>query len=150
MMKKRSTLLFGLCLLAVGQTSVLAAPSPFPLLPERMMMAGPHADDMPGGLRHLQLNEAQQDRVFAIQHEQASAIRKRTQTVRAAQEKLDWLAGSGRWDEGVARTVAEILADETAELALLQARMRQKLYEVLTPEQLQQLAEKPLLPPGRR
>ena len=150
MMKKRYTLLFGFCLLAVGQTSALAAPSPSLLPPERMMIAGSHADAMPGGLRHLQLNEAQQDRVFAIQHEQAPAIRKRTQAVRAAQEKLDRLAESGHWDEGVARTVAETLADQTVELALLHARIRQKLYEVLTPEQRQQLAEQPPLPLGRR
>ena len=118
-----------------------------PPLHEMMPGDGAPFEEMAfGPLRHLRLSEAQQDSVFAILHEQAPVIRSKTKAIHKAQEKLAQLAESERWDASAAKTQTDLIAKETAELALLQTHTRQKLFAVLTPEQRKQWQAKSELP----
>lgn len=95
----------------------------------------------PSFLHGVELTEAQRDKLFAISYEQMPEVRKKSRTIREAQDKLQTLAQSGQYDEASARALAETAAKEMKELALLRARADQMAYTLLTPAQRKQVEE---------
>lgn len=111
--------------------------------PERMMDDGPMGPG-PGGrgpgraasvLRHVHLDDAQDDKVFAIVHAQEPQRREQTRTLHQSHEALRALAVSGQYDENKAAALAKSAGSAMAALALLDARTEARILAVLTPEQ---------------
>ena len=90
-------------------------------------------------LQGLNLSEAQRDRVFAIMHAQAPALREQGKAVRKAREEMCALTFSGEFDEGRARAAAQKASQAMADMAMLRARTHNEVFKVLTPEQQAQL-----------
>ena len=109
--------------------------------------AGPERHGMPGGempphyLRGLNLDEGQRDKVFTIIHEQALAMRDRLKGLNRAEADLRRLTAGPDYDEGKAKTQADLVGRAMSEVALLRARIDHLIFAVLTPEQLKRLAE---------
>lgn len=95
----------------------------------------------------LDLNEAQQDKIFAIVHAQAPYLREQFKAAAKAREALHALAGADQYDDAKAAALAKDLATAEANIALQHVRTQQKLLAVLTPEQRKKQAdEKPRHP----
>ena len=90
-------------------------------------------------LRGLTLTESQRDKVFTIFHAQAPTLRENIKAARRAQEDLQRLALSARFDEAKAKSLAESCARSIGTLALLRAEGEHEIYALLTEEQRQQL-----------
>jgi len=97
-------------------------------------------DAIPPMLRHLQLTEAQQDKVFAIVHAQAPQAREFRKAIRKAYRGLHELVTGTNYDEAKAKALTDALGKATADSALLHARTHRQIFDVLTPEQRQMLA----------
>ena len=97
-------------------------------------------EDMPPMLRHVQLSEAQQDKIFAIMHAQAPQARELGKAIRKAHHGLHELVTGASYDDTKAKAAADALGKAVAESTLLHARTHRQIVEVLTPEQRQQLA----------
>jgi Spy/CpxP family protein refolding chaperone len=101
-----------------------------------------------GHLRHLDLSEAQQDKLFAITYAAEPQRRAQEKAERKAQETLRALGSSGQFDEAKANAAARDLGQAIAAGALLQARVESQVLAVLTAEQREQLRKS--RPPGGR
>lgn len=118
--------------------------------PGRMM--GPHgrpdmaqdfgAGRLPPFLRGLKLSEEQQDKVFAILHEQAPKMREQAKTARQAHTELRDLALAEQYDEARARALADSGAKAMAEMALMRMRTERQIVALLTPEQRQAMSDR--------
>lgn len=101
---------------------------------------------MPGGeppfLHGLDLNEAQQDKVFAILHAEAPYLREQGKAAYKAHEALRALSQAPQYDDAKAAALAQAAAQAMANITLQQVRTEQKLLALLTPEQRKQLAER--------
>lgn len=107
--------------------------------PGQMMHGrGPHAM-FPHGVG---LDEAQQDRVFAIVHAQEPRMREQGKAARHAHEALRAMATSGQFDDARASALAQAGADAMAAMALQQARTDAQIYALLSPEQRRQAAQR--------
>jgi protein CpxP len=95
---------------------------------------------MPPMLRHLQLSEAQQDKVFAILHAQAPQAREFGKAIHKAHRALHELVTGASYDDGKAKALTDALGKAVADEALLHARTHRQIFDVLTPEQRQMLA----------
>lgn len=95
----------------------------------------------PPFLRGVELNEAQEDKVFAILHAEAPYMREQSRAAAKARAALRALAASDKYDDAKAAALAKEAATAEANLALQHVRTQQKLLAVLTPEQRQQQAE---------
>lgn len=108
---------------------------------------GPERHGMPGGelpppyLRALNLDEAQRDKVFAILHEQAPAMRERLKSLNRVEADLHRLTAGPDYDEAKARALAEPIGRAMSDVALLRARTDRLIFDLLSPEQRQRLAE---------
>jgi len=114
---------------------------------------GPRGGHMHGHMRfpvHLQLSEAQQDKLFAIHHAAAPQQRQLEKSVRHAHEALRALGDAGQFDDARANTAARELGQAVAAEALLRARMHAQMLAVLTPEQREQLHQRRPQPPQER
>jgi Spy/CpxP family protein refolding chaperone len=95
----------------------------------------------------VELNEAQQDKVFAILHAEAPYLREQGKAAAKAREALRALAGADKYDDAKAAALAKEAATAEANIALQHVRTQQKLLAVLTPEQRKKQAdEKPRHP----
>jgi Spy/CpxP family protein refolding chaperone len=94
---------------------------------------------MMGMLHGLGLDEAQKDKIFAIHHAQAPALRQASKSARAAHEELHKLVMSGKFDEAKAKTLADASGRAVAEMALLHAKGHAQVMAVLTDEQRKKL-----------
>jgi periplasmic protein CpxP/Spy len=92
-------------------------------------------------LRGLDLTQEQRDQVFKIFHEQAPAMRERTQAAREAQRALRQAALSPGFDSARARQLADALGKAQAELALMRVEGMSKVVALLTPEQRAKLEQ---------
>jgi len=92
-------------------------------------------------LRDLDLSEAQQDRVFAILHEQAPKRRELEKAERKAHDALHAMSDSAQLDGAAARAQAQALGQAIAAQELLHLRTEAQLMALLTPEQRAQLRE---------
>ena len=125
-------------LLAASLTIVsLATAQPTPPQPSVLGEHGAGCDDhrRPGPERILQLTEAQQDKVFTLQHAAEPARRARDKAIRRAQDSLRELAESGRFDDAKAAALAQTLGQAFAAEELDRARGHAQFLSLLTPEQ---------------
>jgi len=125
------------CLLAAPAIHAQPMPPGAPLLGD----AGPGFDPGAPFLRGLDLSEAQQDRVFAILHEQAPKRRELEKAERKAHDALHALSGGAGFDAATAGAHAQAFGHAIAEQELLDLRTDAQLMAVLTPEQRAQLRE---------
>jgi protein CpxP len=93
---------------------------------------------LPPFLHGIELNEAQQDKVFAATYAQAPLLREQEKIAFKAHAQLRELAASSAYDDAKARALANTAAQAMAKISLLQVRLEQQLLAVLTPEQRQQ------------
>jgi periplasmic protein CpxP/Spy len=94
---------------------------------------------LPPMLEHLQLNEAQQDKIFAIMHAQAPQAHELGKAIRNAHRGLHELVTGASYDDAKAKALTDALGKAVAESALLHARTHHQIFEVLTPEQRESL-----------
>ncbi|MCL2886711.1 MAG: Spy/CpxP family protein refolding chaperone, partial [Betaproteobacteria bacterium] len=101
--------------------------------------------DMGGGmaryLKRLNLSEAQRDQVFTIMNTQAPTQRDNMKAVQKAQSDLRDLTTAANFDEATAKQLAGAAGAAMGEMALSRAKTTRQIYDVLTPEQRQKLAE---------
>ncbi|MCC7644468.1 MULTISPECIES: Spy/CpxP family protein refolding chaperone [unclassified Janthinobacterium] len=93
---------------------------------------------LPPFLHGIELNEAQQDKVFAATYAQAPELREQEKIAFKAHAQLRELAASSAYDDAKAGALANTAAQAMAKISLLQARLEQQLLAVLTSEQRQQ------------
>lgn len=98
-------------------------------------------DRPPPYLMQLNLTEDQQDKVFAILHASAPALRDQFKAVRKAREALHDLGHAAQFDSGNAGSLAQALGKAEGQLALLRARDEHDIFALLTDEQRTQLAD---------
>ena len=108
---------------------------------------GPMADGVPPFLRGIELTEAQRDKIFALTHAQAPALREQFKTLDKARRELHALA-FGAYDETKARALADAVGRAHAELTFARARTDAQILQLLTPAQRKQLDEHPAGHPG--
>jgi Spy/CpxP family protein refolding chaperone len=103
---------------------------------------GPHGGMGRPGLPYLagiQLSEAQEDRVFAIQHAQAPQLREQDKIVDKAHAALRAMTEAGDFSEAKAAAQTRALGQAVATRELLRVRTAGQVMAVLTPEQRAQL-----------
>src|SRR5574343_341826 len=88
------------------------------------------------------LTAVERDKVFEIMHGQAPAIRDKGKAVRSAEEGLRKLVLSPEYSEPQARELVNEAAKAMSEMSLARAKAERLVYEVLTPEQRKQLADR--------
>lgn len=103
-----------------------------------------------GHLGGLGLTEAQQDKLFAIEHAAAPQRRQQRKALRQAHEALGALRDAAQFDEARAGAAARELGQAVAAQALLEARLHAQVMAVLTPEQREQLRQRRPQPPQDR
>jgi Spy/CpxP family protein refolding chaperone len=113
---------------------------------------GPHQppSGMHGGgpLGGIELDDAQQDKLFALDHEQRPQLRTLHRQADKSRRELAELGRSGQYSDARARPLADSLAHAEAELALMRARFDSKVFALLTPEQRARRAEPGCGPQG--
>lgn len=100
---------------------------------------GPFMVGRPLFLRGVELSEAQDDKVFAILHEEKPYLREQGKAAAKAQEALRELAEADKYDDAKAASLAQAAATAMANISLQRVRTEQKLLAVLTPEQRKKL-----------
>lgn len=113
---------------------------------------GPHGERGPRGfggpgpmrgwMHGLDLDEAQEDKVFAILHAQEPYVREQSRALRKAQQALDGLGKADKYDDARAASLAKAAAQAMSNLELQRVRTEQKLLGVLTAEQRKQLDQR--------
>ena len=102
---------------------------------------GPGMVGRPLFMRGVELSEAQEDKVFAILHEEKPYLREQGKAADKAHEALREMAGTDKYDDAKAASLAQAAANAMANIALQRVRTEQKLLAVLTPEQRKKQAE---------
>jgi Spy/CpxP family protein refolding chaperone len=95
----------------------------------------------PRYLRGLDLTEVQRDKLFEIMHAQAPAMWEKGKALSKAEDDLRKLASAPDYSEARAKAAADAVGKATFELTLAHARTERQVFEMLTPEQRQQLTE---------
>jgi Spy/CpxP family protein refolding chaperone len=141
-----------LCLLpalALAQQAPAGAPAPA----ECAMPHGPGGHRAPpfgmrhgGPFGHLGLDEAQQDKLFPLRHEQEPQLRALRRQMDKARQELASLGRSAQYSDARAKALADSIGKAAAELALLHARTESRAFAILTPQQRAKLAEQPCGP----
>lgn len=96
---------------------------------------------MPPHLRALKLSDAQKDKVFEIMHAQAPTMRDKAKSLHQAEEALRALADSPDYSDAKATALVDTAARGMAELRLARVKTEHQVYELLTPEQRQKMAD---------
>ena len=153
-----ATRAFAASLLLAGSLSAFAAPPadsdphfncPGPDSHFRGPPPGPRFGAFPGEgwggpppfLAGLHLTEEQQDKVFAIVHAAAPALRDQEKALHKAREALRDLSESAQYDESRVKGLADSAAKADSQLSVLRAHTEHEIRALLTPEQLKQLQE---------
>jgi Spy/CpxP family protein refolding chaperone len=119
-----------------------AGTGPMGLPPHGMFPDAPPAPlPVPPFLHGIDLTETQQDKLFALMHEQAPVEREHMKSASKAMEELHRIAASERFDAEKARNLAAAQAQAMAQVALMHAELESKVRALLTPEQRKQLDE---------
>jgi Spy/CpxP family protein refolding chaperone len=108
---------------------------------------GPRGHGPFGG---LQLSEAQQDKLFAIEHAAEPQRRQQEKSVRHAHDALRALRDAAQFDEARAGAAAREFGQAIAAKELLEARVHAQAMAVLSPEQREQLRQRRPQPPQDR
>jgi Spy/CpxP family protein refolding chaperone len=103
-----------------------------------------------GHLKGLQLSEAQQDKLFAIEHAAEPQRRQLEKAVRRAHEALRAMRDASQFDEAKAGAASREFGQAIAAEELLEARVHAQAMAVLTPEQREQLRQRRPQPPQDR
>lgn len=106
-------------------------------------------DRSAGFLRGLDLTEAQEDRIFEIQHALAPAKREYHKEIRKLRDQQRELVQSASYDSGKMKKLVDQETKLTAEHRLTMAEAKHKMYQVLTEEQRKQVAEREAQRPQR-
>ena len=96
----------------------------------------------PPFLAGLHLTEEQEDKVFAIVHAAAPALREQEKALRKAREALRDLNESPQYDESRVKGLADTAAKADSQLIVLRARTEHQILALLTPEQLKRVQER--------
>jgi len=98
---------------------------------------GPRAQGLALGfaLGQLDLTAAQREQVHAILQQHRDESRVLAKQARAAREALDQAVEAPTIDEGAIKAATANMAEAHAQMALLRARVRADVLQVLTPEQ---------------
>lgn len=96
----------------------------------------------PRYLRGLNLTEEQRDQVFKLMHAQAPTVHAKMKELREARGNLEALTRAPNYDEAKVRALTDKAAGAMAELARIHARGEHDIYQMLSPEQRQQLNER--------
>lgn len=107
----------------------------------RHEMPGGDFERMPPHWQRLNLSEAQRDKIFTIMHGQMPALREQHKAMRQAEEELHRLSMSGDFSEAKAKKLSEAAAKAGIALALTRASTDHQIFELLSDEQRQRLAE---------
>ena len=91
-------------------------------------------------LMALRLSEDQQDKVFAITHAAAPALRDQMKAVRKARDELRAMVQAPQFNDGNAAALAQTEGHAESQLALLRTRLEHDVYAVLTPDQRAQVS----------
>jgi len=91
----------------------------------------------------LNLTDEQQDKVFAIMHAAAPALRDQSKAVRKARDALHELSQSSQFNEAAAAALAQTQGSAESRLALLRTHLEHQVYSILTADQRMQAAERP-------
>jgi protein CpxP len=120
----------------------------------------PGPPGMPGGmpdelrpppfLMGLTLSEEQQDKVFAILHAAAPALRDQSKAARKARQALHDLVKSAQFNDATAASLAQAQGRAESQLTLLRTRAEHEVYAVLTPEQTARVSAREPEWEGRR
>jgi protein CpxP len=103
---------------------------------------GPGMNDIELPFLHgVALNEAQQDKVFALLHAEAPYLRDQSKAAEKSQAALRGMSDGGAYDDAKAIAVAQAGAQARANIMLQHLRTQQKILALLTPEQRKQLAD---------
>lgn len=99
-------------------------------------------DMLPPYLHRLNLSDAQRDKVFAIVHAQVPTMRDKAKALHKVEDDLRELMAAPDYSEAKARALADTAAQAMAAMTLVRAKVDRQVFEVLTPEQRKQLAER--------
>ncbi|RPH60528.1 MAG: periplasmic heavy metal sensor, partial [Burkholderiales bacterium] len=99
---------------------------------------------MSGGafLSALDLTDAQRDKVFAVMHANAPAMREQGKILRSTRGELSKLALSTDYDEAKVKALTDRSAQAMSTMAQLRARSMNEVFRVLTPEQQAKVVER--------
>jgi Spy/CpxP family protein refolding chaperone len=97
----------------------------------------------PSFLRDVALSDEQQDKVFAIVHAAAPALREQMKAERKARDALHDLVKSAQFSDSLASSLAQAEGKAQSQLALLRTRMEHDVYIVLTPDQVAKINDRP-------
>jgi protein CpxP len=92
-------------------------------------------------LRGLDLTEAQQGQVKSIMESHQAEIRAAGQKIGEARQAMRALLEADQIDESAIRAKSVEVAAAEADAAIIQARVRQEIFGILTAEQLQKAKE---------
>jgi Spy/CpxP family protein refolding chaperone len=132
---------------------------------------GPQGGPPPGGMEHghfgpppfghggpgagapflhgLELSEAQQDKIFAINYAQQPVLRDQQKIVGKSYEALHELTSGGKYDDAKAVALIQAATQAMATITLSEVRAEQQILAVLTPEQRKQIDEHRPGPDGK-
>ena len=96
---------------------------------------------MPHHFKSLNLTQDQQDKIFAIMHEQAPEKYAQHKQQRETMEALRVLAQADKFDEAKAQQLSEQLGKLEKDKALNRIKTQAKINALLTPEQRQKARE---------
>lgn len=96
-----------------------------------------------GALHRLNLSDAQHDQVFELMHGQAKERHSLMRQLRQVQADLRSAAQAPQFDDAKAQALAHEQAKLTAQQLLLDVQLESKIRALLTPEQRQQLNQRP-------
>ncbi len=99
--------------------------------------AGAPGRELMAGLRNLDLTSAQRDQMRSITQNHRTEFQSLAERMRTARQGLAAATTSQNLDEAAIRSAAAQLAEVQADAAVLRARVRQELWNALTPEQQQ-------------
>lgn len=102
---------------------------------------GPEEGRLPF-LHGVELNEQQEDKLFALMHAQEPALRDQHKIVAKSHEALHALAMSGKYDDAKALALTQAAAQAMATITLTQVRTEQQVLALLTPQQRQMVEQR--------
>ncbi len=95
-------------------------------------------------LRRLELSEAQQDKVFDIMHQRMPEMRSQMRDLQKNEQALRDLRLAPTLDEAKARSLIDQISRQRADMEMARLQSERQILDLLTPEQRQALADKPL------
>lgn len=89
--------------------------------------------------KHLGLSDAQRDQVFKIMHDSKPAKYEKMKQMRGLRKQMREAIHSDRFNVKAVRKLAEKKAAIMVDLMVLKAQTRNRIYQVMTPEQKQKI-----------